>query len=81
MKTKHIVMGLGALVALGLAYKFFWSKDSDDENKSGIISANTNTIVSRERGNKCPCYGVQSNDGFGNPVTMYSTACCKKAMA
>ena len=81
MKTTHILIGLGAVLAGVIVYKFVLKKDTDDEVKSGIISANINTIASRDRGNKCLCSGVQSNDGFGNSVPLYNIACCKKAMA
>ena len=63
MKTKHIVMGLGALVALGLVYKFIYKKDTDDEKKSNIVTCRAGT---------CP---TTRTDGS----TWCTSAACKKS--
>jgi hypothetical protein len=74
MKTKQILTGVAVLVAGFVAYKLFFSKD---EEKSSIKGNDSGTVSVKAV--KCKCEGVQNNDGFGNAVPLYSTACCPKA--
>jgi len=44
MKTNYILMGVGALVIVGLAYKFLWNKDEEKSNACGCEG--TSNIIS-----------------------------------
>jgi hypothetical protein len=69
MKTKSVLISVAVLAGAFLIYKKFIKKEELKFGVNGVGEGNK----------KCPCHGVKSNDGFGNPTTLYSIACCKKS--
>ena len=79
MENKKLYIGLGILAVAGIGY-YMWKKHEDKEKNSSSSDDKKSNVTADTSGNKkCKCEGVQSNDGFGNPVVLYSIACCKKA--
>ena len=76
MKTNYILMGVGALVIVGLAYKFLWNKDEKKSNACGcegtsnIISSgkvSASKYSNAKGGCGCGCDKV-GNKVYSNPL-------------
>ena len=75
MENKKLYIGLGILAVAGIGY-YMWKKHEEKEKNSYSSDDKKSNVTAATGGNKkCPCYGVQTNDG----KLLYSFACCKKA--
>lgn len=79
MENKKMYIGLGILAVAGIGYYILKKNKEKEKSKLSSDDKKSNVTADTSGNKKCKCEGVQSNDGFGNPVVLYSIACCKKA--